>query len=316
MTERSSSIKRILRIAAVLSLAVTLCCVLAVIFPKIACSGEVIGAVDQVTEDIIESSDKVETRFLDNKDGTKKLHIWVFSDDTFKRKSLYMNAENNEEVGCQVTIHYSPAFPDLYYINDWLEAFRKPLLFAILMTAITCILFALSKPRKQEQPAMGEGVDPAGRPLFQSPYGDFVYVYLDNDTNYYEGQIDWFFRPDEDYTINLSFESDSPDMTLPNPCYEIVKELLEDKEATDYRIKKLAADYFLSKPDLVPEDTTEEMIIADSELDFIEVRINGETDFGLNIINCVFADDICITLKPDGKKSIFYRNDDEHFDEF
>ena len=88
------------------------------------CTSEIIGVVDQVNRGRVSSTDPVETRYLDNSRKRTKLYIRIEPDGIFKRKRIYANLGNSEEVGSEVIIHYSPDDPDHYYLNDHFIYYR------------------------------------------------------------------------------------------------------------------------------------------------------------------------------------------------
>ncbi len=142
------------------------------------------------------------------------------------------------------------------------------------------------------------------RITFDSPYGEFVYSAAPACNEYgYETETDWYTNGTRADKTTVYIDTDTPETTEAGICYERLERLLSDKERTDLVIKKYAADFFLSKPELLRGDHSEEELIDELEIVWIGLYRNGDTRFSFDTY-WTDADDVAVVIKADGSKSV------------
>ena len=70
------------------------------------------------------------------------------------------------------------------------------------------------------------------------------------------------------------------------------------------------ADYFLRKPALIKEGSTEQELMDGIELSFIGAYRGGNTEFSIYFAENIYVTDLHIIVLPDGQKEISYMNYD------
>ncbi len=295
----------------------------ALIGKKIVCTEEVIGIVYEVSKDLEVSDDPAAVKFLESSGNKPKMHLRVSTDGVFTRKNLYATSKEHEVPGSQLTIHYSAKNPDNYYIYNWWSLFLPPIIFTLITGIISALLlqFLINDRRARNSEAEIDSQETQADPIpqddriyFDSPYASFIYC--ESDESYYEAEIDWPYNPiNDEVKLTMCFDSDTPDMDSPNECYMRAAKLLEDKQRTDHEVKKLVTDFFMARPELLTEGATAESTMEGLSLTSISVHKNGETELGFYSSLTICADNIMVIYKPDGKKSISYRTDQEYTEE-
>ena len=194
-------------------------------------------------------------------------------------------------------IHYDPKAPDKYYIGDEVENKRSSAVFAyaasglMIVFAAFIILIAM-RPQKQT---------PKQCIYFDTPYCRFLFV--DRGDIGYEGEIEWNLNLAGEKRITAFFETDAsaaaPRKQLraiqPGKCYSRLEKILSDKERIDHDVKKLVADYFLFRPELIKENASEQELVDDMELSYIGVCRNGDTEFDLYSARNIYVEDLRCT---------------------
>ncbi|MBR1701646.1 MAG: hypothetical protein IJ716_06785 [Lachnospiraceae bacterium] len=194
-------------------------------------------------------------------------------------------------------IHYDPKAPDNYYIGDEVENKRSSAVFAyaasglMIVFAAFIILIAM-RPQKQT---------PKQCIYFDTPYCRFLFV--DSGDIGYEGEIEWNLNLAGEKRITAFFETDAsaaaPRKQLraiqPGKCYSRLEKILSDKERIDHDVKKLVADYFLFRPELIKENASEQELVDDMELSYIGVCRNGDTEFDLYSARNIYVEDLRCT---------------------
>ena len=144
---------------------------------------------------------------------------------------------------------------------------------------------------------------------FDSPHGRFAYFATPACNEYgYEAYVDWYPNGIEEESTEVYIDTDTPETTKAGICYERFERLIAEKERTDLEIKKYAADYFLSKPELLRGEYSEEDLIEEMEIIWIGFYRNGETHFSFD--TCwTDADDVKVVMKADGSKEVSLNGD-------
>ena len=126
------------------------------------------------------------------------------------------------------------------------------------------------------------------------------------------------YAGEADYIIHLAsvaspmFYRKYPIETLDaNICYARLENMLSGREDMNYEIRKSMTDYFLSRPELVSESSTEAEIFNGFVATWLGIFRNGEIQLSFNN-DGIYAGDIEVLLKADGTKEIKYDNYHNH----
>ena len=147
--------------------------------------------------------------------------------------------------------------------------------------------------------------------IIEKPYGRFKYFATPNVNEYgYEN-----FLTEEDGEINVYLETDSPDTTEASFCFGKYEEFLSDKENRIYEVSKIVNEYFLHKPDLLPEEQDEEKMMEETELTWMGFFRNGDVQYDFFSVGA-YVDDAMLTVKNDGHMELKYKdyNHEEHIE--
>ena len=147
--------------------------------------------------------------------------------------------------------------------------------------------------------------------IIEKPYGRFKYFATPNVNEYgYEN-----FLTGEDGEINVYLETDSPDTTEASFCFGKYEEFLSDKENRIYEVSKIVNEYFLHKPDLLPEGQDEEKMMEETELTWMGFFRNGDVQYDFFSVGA-YVDDAMLTVKNDGHMELKYKdyNHEEHIE--
>ena len=147
--------------------------------------------------------------------------------------------------------------------------------------------------------------------IIEKPYGRFKYFSSPNVNEYgYE-----IFITGEDDEIDVYLDTDSPDTTEASFCFGKYEEFLSDKENRIYELKKIVVEYFLFKPDMVPEGHDEEKMMEETKLTWMGFFRNGNVQYGFFDVGA-YANDVLLTVKSDGSRELKYRDYDneEHIE--
>ena len=145
--------------------------------------------------------------------------------------------------------------------------------------------------------------------IIEKPYGRFKY-FAHPYTNEYGYEI---FITGEDGEIDVYLETDSPDTTEASFCFGKYEEFLSDKENRIYEVSKIVNEYFLHKPDLLPEGQDEEKMMEETELTWMGFFRNGDVQYDFFSVGA-YVDDAMLTVKNDGHMELKYKdyNHEEH----
>ena len=309
------------------------------------CTSEAAGVVREITTGFVKSIDRTEIRFLDEGENKQVMHIAVDPASGFGKECIYANPGRDDKVGTEVTIHFSPDDPYDHYINSWLGTYKKTGIFTLATGAAALLSFLLllklnraNKAEKQKNTRRNM--------IFDSPYCRFYFEYS-GDVGY-EGDVEWEFNKSGEKKCLVYFdtdvlpsesredflemtrailygESDDRDITqlaadtpqlmsvAPGECYKRLQKYLYDKERTDLMIRKTVADYFLFKPELIKEGSTEQELMDGLELSFIGSYRNGNIEFSIYFSQNIYTDDLRVVIKPDDSKEIRYNTDDSRY---
>ena len=145
---------------------------------------------------------------------------------------------------------------------------------------------------------------------FDSPYCRFHYMSAPAANAFgYEGEIQTSDDGQEFLTVYL--DTDSPQTLDANICYARLENMLSGREDMNYEIRKSMTDYFLSRPELVSESSTEAEIFNGFVATWLGIFRNGEIQLSFNS-DGIYAGDIEVLLKADGTKEIKYDNYHNH----
>lgn len=295
------------------------------------CTSEVKGTVVNVGRGHIKYSAE-----RTNLSGKYWKHIEVETDDTFKLRHVYATRRSSKK-GDEIIIHYDPKTPDNYYIGDEVEDKRSSAVFAyaasgLMIVFAAFIIIIAMRPQKQTAKQCI---------YFDTPYCRFLFV--DSGDIGYEGEIEWNLNLAGEKSITAFFETDAsvaaprkgyyglieikfidkrvidfdinkliteiPQLRAiqPGKCYSRLEKILSDKERIDHDVKKMVADYFLFRPELIKENVSEQELVDDMELSYIGVCRNGDTEFDLCSAHNIYVEDLRFMIKADGNKEIHYR---------
>ena len=304
---------------------------------KNACTSEVTGTVVNVSQGHIDYS--VESK---NLSGKYWKHIKVETDDIFKHNNIYATRGASKR-GDEIIIHYDPKDPDNYYVGNDADNYITSAGFAYAASGLMCVvaifilIIAIKRSKPQNQTAKQDI-------YFDTPYCRFLFV--DSRDIGYEGEVEWNLNLAREKTITAFFETDTSDAApregyygliekrlvdskvidydinklilkipqlrniQPGKCYIRLDRILSDKERTDHDIKKLVADYFLFRTELIKENSSEQEIESRLELSYIGVYRNGDTEFGIHSASNIYVDELRLVVKSNGSKEIRYRTDE------
>ena len=176
---------------------------------------------------------------------------------------------------------------------------------------------------------------------FKTPYCSFLFD--DTAETGYEGEIEWEYNPGTDKSCGLFFETDysvyppeggyaayamarlehtgADDLDFeklvqvlpefedirPGECYRKMESILSDRKRVDTEIRKDIAEYFLSKPELIEENSTMEALMKGISISFISVYRNGVIEYGIYDAEGIYVDDLTVVIKEDGTRDIHYK---------
>lgn len=274
--------------------------------------------------------------------------IKVESDGVFTLNEVYDN-RGAEKKGDKISIYYEPDNPDNYYIGDYANKAKDTAIAIFVATGVMILLYAFimiksgNYYKKQAQ---------KNRKYiyFDTRYCRFTFV--EGNEMGYEGEVEWNYNKNGENVCTVFFDTDTtkvpkkgyyglveinflgkepqetdydinklsqniPELRAiqPGRCYDRLEKILSDKQGRDYEIRKMVADHFVFKTDLVKKNATEQELMDGIELSYIGVERNGDTRFGIFFADDIYVDDLCVILKEDGTKEIHYKVDDnEHRD--
>lgn len=137
--------------------------------------------------------------------------------------------------------------------------------------------------------------------IIEKSYGRFKY-FADPNVNEYGYEI---FITGEDGEIDVYLDTDSPDTTEASFCFGKYEEFLSDKENRIYDVSKIVNEFFLFKPDLLPEGQDEEKMMEETELTWMGFFRNGDVQYGFFSVGA-YVDDVLLTVKNDGHRELKY----------
>ncbi len=307
---------------------------------KDSCTAEVTGTVIYEGTGSIKDTDSPEYKYVSGKYWRQ---IEVETDGTFNLKNVYAS-RGAEKKGDKVTIHYDPSDPDNYYISDGANDYKTTaiIVFAADGFLILLTIFIMVKSGRHYK-ALAE--KQSRHIYFDTPYCRFFFV--DSGNIGFEGEVQWEADPTGESTCTVFFETDTQavipkegyygliekhflgreeeldlDINMlaweipqlrslqPGKCYSRLEKILSDKSSRDYEIRKLVADHFLFRPELIRENSTEQELMDSIEISYIGVSRNGDTEFGI-FGSEIYVDELRVILKADGSKEIHYRTDEQ-----
>ena len=161
-----------------------------------------------------------------------------------------------------------------------------------------------SRKKKEEKP---EKAQPE-KIKFDSPLGTFTYINNPGANEFgYEGYIQWYAGSVEDEITTAYIDTDSPESTQAGLCYARLEGLFADRDRVEAEMTERIADYFLRAPDMIASGYNKQMITDDSQLFWLGVFRNGDTQFSYDTAG-VYANDITVTIHADGSREIEYRS--------
>ena len=147
--------------------------------------------------------------------------------------------------------------------------------------------------------------------MLNSPLGTFTYINNPGVNEFgYEGYIQWYADSIEDEITTAYIDTDSPESTQAGLCYARFEALFADRDRVEAEMTERIADYFLAKPDIIASGYNKQMITDDSQLFWLGVFRNGDTQFSYDAAG-VYANDITVTIHADGSRKIEYRYESE-----
>ena len=151
--------------------------------------------------------------------------------------------------------------------------------------------------KKEKEPAAPK----KDKIIIEKPQGHFEY-FANPNTNEYGYEI---YITGEEGEIDVYLDTDSPDTTEASFCFGRYEEFLTDKENRIYEVSKFVNDYFLFKPDLLPEGQDEEKMMEETELTWMGFFRNGDVQYGFFNVGA-YVDDVLLTVKKDGSMELKY----------
>ncbi|MBP3793852.1 MAG: hypothetical protein ILA24_07430 [Ruminococcus sp.] len=162
-------------------------------------------------------------------------------------------------------------------------------------------LFGRKKKEEKPEKAQPEKL------MLDSPLGTFTYINNPGANEFgYEGYIQWYADRIEDEITTAYIDTDSPESTQAGLCHARLEALFADRERVEAEMTERIADYFLAKPDMVSQGSSKRSIMDDTELYWLGVFRNGDTQFSYDAAG-VYANDITVTIHADGSRKIEYR---------
>ena len=157
--------------------------------------------------------------------------------------------------------------------------------------------------KKEKEPAAQN----ADEIIIEKPYGKFKYFSSPNSNEYgYE-----IFTTGEEDEIDVYLDTDSPETTEASLCFGRYEEFLSDKENRIYELRKIIVEYFLFKPDMIPEGYDEEKMMEKTKLTWMGFFRNGDVQYSFYDVGA-YADDVHLTVKKDGSRELEYRDYDQN----
>ena len=306
---------------------------------KFVCTAEVTGVVDEIKTGFVKSIDQTELRFVNEGENKTIMHIAIDPDSGFGKDCVYANCDNEDLLGTEMTIYYSPDDPFDHYIGSLLNTCKNTLILTAVSGAVLFFLFRRMKKLK--------GKTTVSQPqtlhlYFDSPFCRFFY-YGNSIEAGYEGNVKWTENATDQSDTDIFLEVDIPDADtsanidavlqkykdenapeipdvfgladqfeairaiLPLESYNRAERLLLDRQRVDYEIRKSVADHFLHKPELIKENTDEQVLMDGLSLTFIGFYRNGNTEFSIPFTKHIYVEDLHIVIKADGTKEIRYK---------
>lgn len=165
-----------------------------------------------------------------------------------------------------------------------------------------------SRKKKEEKP---EKAQPE-KLMFDSPLGTFTYINNPGANEFgYESETRWEQSGRSNPIITVYIDTDSPESTQAGLCYARLEGLFADRDRVEAEMTERIADYFLAKPDMIASGYNKQMITDDSQLFWLGVFRNGDTQFSYDTAG-VYANDITVTIHADGSREIEYRSNIDH----
>lgn len=304
---------------------------------KDRCTSEVTGTVVYEGYGRMDNTDAPENKYVSGKYWRQ---IDIEPGSGFELSTVYAE-RGAEKPGDSITIHFDPDDPDNYYLGDKAD-YYKTVAYVIFVVSGILPLFLIFVMVKSHKYYRAQGNK---RIFFDTPYGRFFFMDdRDSEGGGdigYEGGIEWGFNPEGAKICTVFFETDFskeapkegyygligkklagmeaagynintliqelPQLRpiRPGKCYKRLEKLLADKKGRDRSLRKLAAGYFFNRPELNRDGCSDKEIMDSTELSYIAVRRNGDTEFELYAPD-IYAEDIHVTLKADGSKEIRY----------
>ena len=147
--------------------------------------------------------------------------------------------------------------------------------------------------------------------MLNSPLGTFTYINNPGANEFgYEGYIQWYAGSIEDEITTAYIDTDSPESTQAGLCYARLEGLFADRDRVEAEMTERIANYFLRAPDMIASGYNKQMITDDSQLFWLGVFRNGDTQFSYDAAG-VYANDITVTIHADGSRKIDYRYESE-----
>lgn len=306
---------------------------------KFVCTAEVTGVVDEIKTGFVKSTDQTELRFVHEGENKMIMRIAIDPDSGFGKDCVYANCDNENLIGTEMTVYYSPDDPFDHYIGSLLNTCKNTLILTAVSGAALIILFLLLLKTKKQKP---ERQPQTPNIYFDSPFCRFYY-YGNNIEAGYEGNVKWTENAPDQTDTDVFLEVDIPDADtsaaidavlqkytdanapeipdvygladqfaairaiLPVEAYSRAERILSDRQRVDYEIRISAADYFLRKPALIKENTDVQTLMDGMSLTFIGFYRNGNTEFSIPFNKHIYVDDLHIVIKADGTKEIRYK---------
>ena len=163
-------------------------------------------------------------------------------------------------------------------------------------------LFGRKKKEEKPEKAQPEKL------MLDSSLGTFTYINNPGVNEFgYEGYIQWYAGSIEDETTTAYIDTDSPESTQAGLCYARLEGLFADRDRVEAEMTERIADHFLSMPNMIAGGYNKQMITDNSQLFWLGVFRNGDTQFSYDTAG-VYANDITVTIHADGSREIEYRS--------
>ncbi|MBR1750701.1 MAG: hypothetical protein IJ740_07460 [Ruminococcus sp.] len=301
-----------------------------------SCTSKVTGIVVNESFGRIYDPDEAQTKFVTSE---KWIQIEVETDSGFSLGNIYAD-HGSEKINDRITIYYDPNDPEKYCIGNAPDYHKTTAVIIFVLSGILP-LFLIFIMIKSYMYYKLQAENQKKYIYFDTPYCRFVFV--DSDDTGFEGGVEWKYNLTGEKTCTVFFETDisvtppregyygliekkylgrEEETTFdinklaqeirelksiqPGKCYDRLENILLDKERRDSEIRKIVADHFLFRTELIKENSTEQELMDSIEISCINVHRNGDTEF-IIFESDIYIEDLRVILKGDGSKEIHYK---------